>query len=139
MVDDKLVILEDTDDGRADKSTVFADDLHIPLSFEFGDGGVYVGEEPHMSFIKDTDGDSKADHRELMLTGFGCEDSHHALHDFVESDGDLIFRESIFHSQVETPYGPVRQQNSGWFRFEPAWHKLTSFGTYHNTNLGCDV
>ena len=31
--DDKLVILEDTDgDGRADKSTVFADDLHIPLS-----------------------------------------------------------------------------------------------------------
>ncbi|MAW53881.1 MAG: hypothetical protein CMM69_00175, partial [Rhodospirillaceae bacterium] len=47
--DDKLVILEDTDgDGRADKSTVFADDLHIPLSFEFGDGGVYVSEEPHM-------------------------------------------------------------------------------------------
>ena len=40
---DKIVILEDTDnDGKADKSTVFADDLHIPLSFEFGDGGVYV-------------------------------------------------------------------------------------------------
>ena len=97
--DDKLVILEDTDgDGRADKSTVFADDLHIPLSFEFGDGGVSVSEEPHMSFIKDTDGDGKADHRELVLTGFGCEDSHHALHDFVWSpDGDLIFRESIFH------------------------------------------
>ena len=135
--DDKLVILEDTDgDGRADKSTVFADDLHIPLSFEFGDGGVYVSEEPHMSFIKDTDGDGKADHRELVLTGFGCEDSHHALHDFVWSpDGDLIFRESIFHhSQVETPYGPVRQQNSGWFRFEPRLHKLTSFGTYHSTN-----
>ena len=135
--DDKLVILEDTDgDGRADKSTVFADDLHIPLSFEFGDGGVYVSEEPHMSFIKDTDGDGKADHRELVLTGFGCEDSHHALHDFVWSpDGDLIFRESIFHhSQVETPYGPVRQQNSGWFRFEPRQHKLTSFGTYHSTN-----
>ncbi|MFL2908817.1 MAG: PVC-type heme-binding CxxCH protein, partial [Limisphaerales bacterium] len=135
--DDKLVILEDTDgDGRADKSTVFADDLHIPLSFEFGDGGVYVSEEPHMSFIKDTDGDGKADHRELVLTGFGCEDSHHALHDFVWSpDGDLIFRESIFHhSQIETPYGPVRQQNSGWFRFEPRQHKLTSFGTYHSTN-----
>ena len=30
---DKMVILEDTDgDGRADKSTVWADDLHIPLS-----------------------------------------------------------------------------------------------------------
>ena len=40
---DKLVILEDTDgDGKADKSSVFADNLNIPLSFEFGDGGVYV-------------------------------------------------------------------------------------------------
>ena len=134
---DKLVILEDTDgDGRADKSTVFADDLHIPLSFEFGDGGVYVSEMPHLTFIKDTDGDGKADYRRKLLSGFGTEDSHHSLHDFVWSpDGDLIFRESIFHhSQVETPYGPVRQQNSGWFRFEPAVHRLTSFGTYHSTN-----
>jgi putative heme-binding domain-containing protein len=134
---DKLVILEDTDgDGRADKSSVFADNLHIPLSFEFGDGGVYVSEMPHLTFIKDTDGDGKADFRQQLLTGFGTEDSHHALHDFTWTPGgDLIFRESIFHhSQVETPYGPVRQQNSGWFRFQPKSHRLTSFGTYHSTN-----
>lgn len=135
--DDKIVILEDTDnDGKADKSTVFADDLHIPLSFEFGDGGVYVSEQPDLTFLKDTDGDGKADLRRRVLTGFGTEDSHHSLHDFTWSpDGDLIFRESIFHhSQVETPYGPVRQQNSGWFRFEPRTQRLTSFGTYHSTN-----
>ena len=134
---DKLVILEDTDhDGKADKSTVFADDLHIPLSFEFGDGGVYVSEMPDLTFIKDTDGDGKADLRRRVLTGFGTEDSHHALHDFTWTpDGDLLFRESIFHhSQVETPYGPIRQQNSGWFRFEPRSQRLTSFGTYHSTN-----
>ncbi len=134
---DRLVILEDTDgDGRADKSSVFADDLHIPLSFEFGDGGVYVSEEPHLTFLKDTDGDGKADYRRHVLSGFGTEDSHHALHDFVWSpDGDLIIRESIFHhSQVETAYGPVRQQNSGWFRFEPDSQRLTSFGSYHSTN-----
>ncbi|MED5382113.1 MAG: PVC-type heme-binding CxxCH protein, partial [Verrucomicrobiota bacterium] len=134
---DKLIILEDTDgDGRADKSSVFADDLHIPLSFEFGNGGVYVSEEPHFTFLKDTDGDGRADTREKLLTGFGCEDSHHALHDFAWTpDGDLIFREGIFHhSQVETPYGPVRQQNSGWFRFEPRQHRLTAFGTHPSTN-----
>ena len=134
---DKLVILEDTDgDGRADKTSVFADDLHIPLSFEFGDGGVYVSEEPHFTFLKDTDGDGRADFREKVLTGFGCEDSHHALHDFTWTpDGDLIFREGIFHhSQVETPYGPVRQRDSGWFRFEPRSHRLTAFGTHMSTN-----
>lgn len=135
--DDKLVILEDTDgDGKADKSTVFADDLHIPLSFEFGDGGVYVSEMPHLTFLQDTDGDGRADFRRNLLSGFGTEDSHHALHDFAWTpDGDLIFRESVFHhSQIETPYGPIRQQNSGWFRFDPQTHRLTSFGTYHSTN-----
>ncbi|MCA9047343.1 MAG: azurin, partial [Planctomycetaceae bacterium] len=97
--DDKLVILEDTDgDGRADKSTVFAEDLHIPLSFELGDGGVYVSEEPHLTFLQDTDGDDRADVRQGLLTGFGTEDSHHALHDFIWTpDGDLLFHESIFH------------------------------------------
>ncbi|MGI9496449.1 MAG: PVC-type heme-binding CxxCH protein [Mariniblastus sp.] len=134
---DKLVILEDVDgDGKADTSSVFADNLDIPLSFEFGDGGVYVSESPHLTFLKDTNNDGKADDRKILLSGFGTEDSHHALHDFIWTpDGDLIFRESIFHhSQIETPYGPVRQQNSGWFRFDPKSHRLTSFGTYHSTN-----
>jgi azurin len=134
---DKIVILEDIDkDGKADKCSVWAEGLNVPLSFEFGNGGVYVSEEPHMTFLKDTDGDGKADLREIPLTGFGCEDSHHALHDFAWTpDGDLIFRESIFHhSQVETPYGPVRQKNSGWFAWEPKQHRLTSFGSHPSTN-----
>ncbi len=134
---DKLVILEDSDgDGRADKSTVFAEDLHIPLSFELGDGGVYISEAPKLTFLQDTDGDDKADVRRTILSGFGTEDSHHALHDFTWTpDGDLLFRESIFHhSQIETPYGPVRQQNSGWFRYSPRSERLISFGTYASTN-----
>ena len=134
---DKLVILEDTDgDGKADKRSIFADDLHIPLAFEFGNGGVYVSEQPNLTFIKDTDGDGKADFRKIIFSGFGTEDSHHSLHDFVRTpDGDLLFRESIFHNtQVETAYGPVRAQNSAWFQYHPSTHKLSSFGNYPNTN-----
>ena len=134
---DRLVILEDTDgDGRADTSKVFADDLHVPLSFEFGNGGVYVSEQPNLTFLADTDGDDRADVHEVLLSGFGTEDSHHSLHDFIWTpDGAILFRESIFHhSQVETPYGPVRQQNSGWFRYEPRIHRLTSLGSYPSTN-----
>ena len=134
---DKIVILEDTDgDGKADKSSVFADDVNIPLSIELGNDGVYVSEEPHITFLKDTDGDGKADFRRKIYTGFGTEDSHHALHDFVWTpDGDLLFRESIFHnSQVETPYGPIRAKNSAWFRYRPSTHRLVTFGAYPNTN-----
>ncbi len=48
---DKIVILEDTDnDGKADKHTVFADSLYLPLGFVFGNGGVYVAEEPNLLF-----------------------------------------------------------------------------------------
>lgn len=134
---DKIVILEDTDgDGKADKSTVWADDIHIPLSYELYKDGIIVSEEPHLSYIYDSDGDGKADSRERILTGFGCEDSHHALHDFVWSpDGDLLFRESIFHnSQVETPYGPIRAKNSAWFKYSPSNKGLVTFGSYPNTN-----
>ena len=134
---DRLVILEDVDgDGRADSAKTFADDLHLPLSFEFGSGGVFVSEQPHLTFLADVDGDDRADVHEVVLSGFGTEDSHHALHDFIWSpDGGLLFRESIFHhTQVETPYGPVRQQNSGWFRYEPRTHRVTSFGSYPSTN-----
>lgn len=134
---DKIVILEDTDwDGKADKSTVWADDLNIPLSYELYKDGIIVSEEPHLSYIYDSDGDGKADSREYLYTGFGCEDSHHALHDFVWSpDGDLLFRESIFHnSQVETPYGPIRAKNSAWFKYSPKNEGLITFGSYPNTN-----
>jgi azurin len=134
---DKIIVLEDTDgDGKADKCTVFADHLHIPLSFEFGDGGVYLSEQPSLAFLKDTDGDGKADVHKILLTGFGTEDSHHALHDFTWSpDGDLIFRESIFlHSNIETPYGVVRTRESSFFRFRPVEDRLTAFGSYYSTN-----
>lgn len=134
---DRIVILEDTDaDGRADKCSTFADNLHVPLSFELGDGGVYVSEQPHLTFLKDADGDGKADLHRQLFTGFGTEDSHHSLHDFVWTpDGDLLFRESIFHhSQVETAYGPIRAANSAWFRLRTATQHLSAFGSYPNTN-----
>ncbi|MFT7302305.1 MAG: putative membrane-bound dehydrogenase-like protein [Akkermansiaceae bacterium] len=135
---DKIIILEDTDqDGKADKCTTWADDLHIPLSFVLdGSGGVYCSEQPHLTHLTDQDGDGKMDHREIVWTGFGCEDSHHSLHDFTWTPGgDLMFRESIFHhSQIETVYGPVRTQNSSWFLYKPQTRKLIAFGSYPNTN-----
>lgn len=135
---DKIIILEDTNqDGKADKCTTWADDLHIPLSFVLdGNGGVFCSEEPHLTHLTDDDGDGKMDHREIVFTGFGCEDSHHALHDFTWTPGgDLLFRESIFHnSQTETAYGPIRAKNSSWFLYHPSTRKLTAFGAYPNTN-----
>ena len=70
-------------------------------------------------FLRDTNGDDRADERRVILHGFGTEDSHHAIHAFQWGPGgDLYFQEGTFlHSQVETPYGPVRVENAAVFRY----------------------
>jgi glucose/arabinose dehydrogenase len=74
---DSIKICEDTDgDGKADKFTVFADKLNIPTSLVFANGGVIVAQSPNFVFLKDTDGDDKADVRQVIMTGFGIRDTH---------------------------------------------------------------
>lgn len=119
---DKLIILEDTDgDNRADKSTVFADNLHIPAGFEFAPEGVYISQGTNLKLFTDTDGDDKADNVEIILSGFDDHDTHHVISAFcADPSGALYMGEGIFlHTNVETPYGPVRATNGGFFRYAP--------------------
>lgn len=74
---DYILICEDTDkDGKADKFTRFADGLSIPTGLVFANGGVIVAQAPHMLFLKDTDGDDKADVKKILFSGFGTSDTH---------------------------------------------------------------
>ena len=128
---DKIVILEDTDgDGRADKHTIFADNLHIPTGILPGDGGVYVANSTEILHLSDTDGDGKADHRRILLSGFGVEDVHHMIHTFRWGmDGHLYFNQSIYtHSHVETPWGVKRLRAGGFWRLRPESLELEVFG-----------
>ena len=74
---DRVKILEDTDaDGKADKFTVFMEGLNIPSGIAVGHGGVWVVNSPDILFVQDTDGDGKADTSEVVVTGFGRDDTH---------------------------------------------------------------
>lgn len=67
----RVRLLEDTDaDGRFDKSTIFAEGLSWPTAITCYDGGVFVGAAPDIYYLKDTDGDDKADVRRTVFTGF---------------------------------------------------------------------
>src|SRR5436305_9656892 len=120
VADDKVVILEDTnDDGKADRTTVFADKLLIPTGIEPGDGGAYVANSTELLHLADTDGDGKADSRRVVLSGFGTEDTHHILHTLRWGpDGMLYMNQSIYiHSHIETPHGPRRLLAGGISQF----------------------
>ena len=92
---DRVVILEDSDqDGRADKSTVFVEDkdLVAPLGIAVFGNRVFVSCAPHLLLYTDTNGDDKADTKEIFLTGFGGLDHDHSLHSIVGGpDGKFYF------------------------------------------------
>lgn len=124
---DKLIILEDTDnDGKADRQITFADSLHLPVGFEFAPEGVYVSQGTNLMLFRDEDGDDVADRREILLSGFDDHDTHHAHSAYTaDPSGAIYMGEGVFlHTNVETPYGPVRATNGGFYRYNPQRHHL---------------
>lgn len=138
--DDKILILEDTDrDGRADKTTVFADKLMIPTGLELtSDGGAYVGHGTQLLFLKDTDGDGRADQRRVVMRGFGTGDSHQNINSFAWGPGGELWmcQGLSVRSRVETPWGIVSNEGAGLWRLYPARQKLEPFygGEYEPQN-----
>lgn len=128
----KLLILEDTDaDGRADRRTVFADELYIPTGFGVDSTvddttEVYIGQAPDLLKLTDTDGDSVADVREIVATGFAMPDSHHQVSAFEwDPMGGLWFHEGVFSiANVETPWGVQRTRDAAAWRLDPVTGRL---------------
>jgi len=124
---DRVLVLTDIDgDGRADKTSVFADGLLIPTGVEPGDGGAYVANSTELLHFMDTDGDGRADSQRVVLSGFGTEDTHHILHTLRWGpEGFLYMNQSIYiHSHLETPYGVRRLLGGGIWRFRPETMRL---------------
>ncbi len=73
--DDRLgrvrLLLDKDQDGTYDESHVFAEGLSWPTAVTCFDGGIFVGAPPHIYYMKDEDGDHKAEKQEVVFTGFG--------------------------------------------------------------------
>jgi putative membrane-bound dehydrogenase-like protein len=129
---DRIVILEDTDgDHRADRRTVFADQLEHLTSVEIGFGGVWALAAPYLLFIPDRDGDDRPDGEPIvMLEGWNVADVRHNVVNGLRwgPDGWLYGRHGILAtSRVGTPETAESARtalNCCIWRFHPTEHRF---------------
>ncbi len=134
---DQIKICEDTDgDGLADKFTVFADKLSIPTSLTFAGGGLIVHQAPDTLLLKDTDGDDKADVRQVLFTGWGTGDTHAGPSNLRYGFDNWLYGivgYSGFRGEIGGEHHEFRQ---GFYRFQPDGSKLEFLRNTTNNSWG---
>lgn len=142
---DRILIFEDTDgDGTLDKRKIFMDGLNLVSGIELGFGGVWVGAAPYLMFIPiDEKTDKPAGPPQILLDGWGYEDTHEMLNTFRWGpDGWLYGNHGVFtHSNVGKPGAPdserVRLNGSVW-RYHPTRHVFEVFAEGFSNPWGID-
>jgi putative membrane-bound dehydrogenase-like protein len=142
---DRILIFEDQGDGHY-KRTVFTENLNLVSGIEVGFGGVWVGAAPYLMYIPiDASGEHPAGPPQVLLDGFGYDDTHETLNTFCWGpDGWLYGCHGVFtQSWVGKPGTPRSQRvhiNCGIFRYHPTKHIFERFceGTSNPWGLDFD-
>jgi putative membrane-bound dehydrogenase-like protein len=134
---DTIKICEDTNgDGRADKFTIFADQLNLATSLAFVNGGIMVSEARHMLFLKDTDGDGKADVREAILPGWGTGDTHAMQSNLARGFDNWLYGAVGYSNFRGKVGGKDLQFGQGVFRFKADGSELQFLHQFNNNTWG---
>ena len=133
---DQLLVLSDFDPatGRAGRVEVFADGLNIPVGVTplprppgARGAAVIVHSIPGIWRLEDTDGDGRADRRELLYEGFGFKDTHGMASSFTPWPDGWIYATHGFanRSEIRDRSGRVTKLESGnTFRFRADGSRL---------------
>jgi len=141
---DRVKILEDFGpDGRARKISVFADGLNIPIGVlplprgtRRADAGPPARTEaivfsiPNVYRLGDSDGDGKADRREILLSEYGFNDTHGLTGEFALGFDGWIYACHGFanKSSVKTKdTNPIHMSSGNTYRFKADGSRLEHF------------
>lgn len=104
---DRVLVFDDPNSKGPRTPRVFADKLAIPLGVLPTDDGVLVQHGSEIRRYQDKDGDGKADGFEVVLEGFGIQDSHLFPHQFEHMPGGWIYlaQGAFNYSKVRRPGG----------------------------------
>jgi putative membrane-bound dehydrogenase-like protein len=134
---DRLKICEDTNgDGRADKFTVFADGLALATSAVHANGGVIVASGGKILFLKDSDGDDKADERKVLFEGFKMHDTHAGVSNLRYGFDGWIYGTVGYAGFEGMVGGKPAKFDTGVFRFLPDGSRIEFIGKTSNNTWG---
>jgi putative membrane-bound dehydrogenase-like protein len=137
---DRIKILEDTTGaGRADKVTLWAEGKDLPRfdlasGIEVGHGGVFLGAAPYLFFLRDS-GSGHCDQCDILLRGFGSQDTHETLNTLQWGpDGLLYGLHGIF---TQSKVGEVKLNAAVW-RYDTERRKFGIFAEGTSNPWGLD-
>lgn len=139
---DRISILEDSNrDGVMDKKSVFFDGLELVTSFVFHRDGVIVSQAPDIYWLRDIDGDGKAEKKETLYTGFGTRDTHAVISNMRWSLDGWIYATlgysggSIKSGDGKKDFGGL---SSGVIRFKPDGSAMEQVSSKGGNTWGLD-
>ncbi|MGE3806046.1 MAG: PVC-type heme-binding CxxCH protein [Gemmataceae bacterium] len=120
----RIKLLEDADgDGVYEKATIFAEQVSFANGLMPWQGGLIVTAAPHILFLKDTDGDGKADRRHILFTGFAEENPQLRVnHPMLGLDNWIYVSNGLRGGSIKKGSGegqPAISISGMDFRFDP--------------------
>lgn len=115
------LLIDSNNDGKYDKSTIFADKIGFPQGGVFHNGSLYASSAPDLLKLTDTDNDGVADKREVLLTGWTLNvNANSLIGPFMAPDGWLYMSSAIMGFDVNTKEGKrLKGETSRIWRFRP--------------------
>lgn len=112
-------MLEDRDeDGRFDRSTIFADKLTFPQGALWHDGALYVASPPNIWLLKDTDDNGTADQREILVSKFGYTGNAAGIHGpFFGPNGRIYWCDGRHGHEIRNSDGQIVSKGEGSYIF----------------------
>ena len=141
---DEISILSDPDaQGRMQKKQVFFHGLDLVTGFVFHRDGVIVSQAPDILWLRDTDGDGKADQVETLYSGFGFGDTHAVISNLRWGMDGWVYGTQGYSggdsrhvtNAAGKDFGHI---GNGLFRFKPDGSAIEMVSNYGSNTWGCD-
>jgi putative membrane-bound dehydrogenase-like protein len=123
----RISLLESASDGKLHRVSVFADNVLAVSGIMPWKGGLIVTSAPDILYFKDTDGDGKADVREVLFSGFPKSDQEDRITNPVLNVDNWVYCSNDGENGTITTVGhpefpPVLVRGRD-FRFDPLTRK----------------